>query len=117
MNERAEILLSQAAAETQNKLRRWRAIGKRVGLLLLFALAVVGVALFLDLYQTTSSEQFVWLMVVIIVFAALVGGLSWVQQKFFSESKNAKVVFLIIEIFLYLGLSMVGPGIWQHAAP
>jgi predicted phage tail protein len=56
-------------------------------------------------------------MVIIAVFAAIVGGLSWVQQKFFSESKKTKTVFLIIEILLYLGLSMVSTGVWQNAAP
>ena len=117
MNQKAEMLLSEAAAETQKQLRRWKAIGKRVGLLLLFAFAVVGVASFLNLYQSTSSKQFAWLIVMIVVFAALVGGLSWFQQKFFSESKKAKTVFLIIELLLYLGLSMVSIGIWRNAAP
>ena len=117
MNQKAEMLLSEAAAETQKRLRQWKAIGKRIGLLLLFAFAVVGAASFLNLYQTTSSKQFAWLMVIIAVFAAIVGGLSWVQQKFFSKSKKAKTVFLIIEILLYLGLSMVSTGVWQNAAP
>ena len=118
MNERAKTLLSQAAAETQTKHRRWKAIGKSVGFLLLFVIIVIGVASFLNLYQATSSKQFAWLMVTIAGFAALVGGLSWIQQKYFSESKKAESVFLILEILLYVGFfSMVSPGIWKNVAP
>ena len=106
-----EILLRQAAAEKQERQIRRKSIKKYIGFFMLVVLAIIFVASIRYIYQSTSTKQFLWLMVMFSIFGFLLVVPNRVQRKYYPDSEYAKQVFRIIGFILFVGLALVGHGI------
>lgn len=114
MNERAEILLRQAATEKQKRQNRRNSIKRYIGFFMLLALAIICVAAILYIYQSTSTKQFLWLMFMFSIFGFLLSVPSRVQKKYYPDSEHAKQVSRIIGFILFVGLALAGHGINKY---
>jgi len=70
-------------------------------------LGLMVIALFADLYKTINTKQFILMIVSISIFASMLGLFKFIRLKYFADNNIAKLVYLVTQIFLYLGLGIV----------